>query len=114
MARGLQSGHSLHNDVVHIQSGLSGAARVALSMCSVFLVFLPLSASFPARFSKPGQATVVREAVMRQMCQRAAPHVDVTKVFKQFAIFLLHRDDFDDSPKWHSGDAKVSVRRAVE
>lgn len=43
------------------------------------------------------------------MCLRAAPHVDVTTTFKQFAIFLLQRDDFDGSPKWHSGDAKVSV-----
>ncbi|XP_050693238.1 uncharacterized protein LOC126983987 [Eriocheir sinensis] len=58
------------------------------------------------RFSRPDQESVTRESVLRQMCLRAAPHVDVTETFKQFAIFLLQRDDFDGSPKWHSGNAK--------
>ncbi|XP_063840756.1 uncharacterized protein LOC135089244 [Scylla paramamosain] len=69
--------------------------------------YLPGEECKHIKFSQPGQATVVRQSVLRQMCLRAAPHVDVNKIFKQFAIFLLHRDDFDDSPKWHSGDAKA-------
>lgn len=71
--------------------------------------FSALSSPLP-RFSRPDQKSATRESVLSQMCLRAAPHVDVTKTLKQFAIFLLQRDDFNGSPKWHSGDAKVSVR----
>ncbi|KAG7176422.1 hypothetical protein Hamer_G009234 [Homarus americanus] len=48
----------------------------------------------------------VREAVLRAMCVKAAPHIDLDEKLKQFAIFLLHRDGFDDVARWHSGEAK--------
>ncbi|KAG0724473.1 hypothetical protein GWK47_005077 [Chionoecetes opilio] len=74
-----------------------------------------LSASLAkTRLLHAGQANVVRGSVLRQMCLSAAQRVDVTKTFKQFAVFLLHRDDFDETPRWYSGDAQVSAGVAMD
>ncbi|XP_045615349.1 uncharacterized protein [Procambarus clarkii] len=58
------------------------------------------------KFTDPSRRSAVRESVLRAMCTKAAPHLDLTDKIKQFAVFLLQRDDFDDQARWHSGEAK--------
>ncbi|KAK8744277.1 hypothetical protein OTU49_000715 [Cherax quadricarinatus] len=40
------------------------------------------------------------------MCVKAAPHVELNNKLKQFAVFLIQRDGFDNQARWYSGEAQ--------
>ncbi|XP_071546837.1 uncharacterized protein [Panulirus ornatus] len=92
---------------------LLGLASVQMAWALVHTPSVELANNFNSavdckdiKFADPSRHTAVRESVLRAMCVKAAPHVDLDDKLKQFAVFLLHRDHFDNVAKWHSGDAK--------
>lgn len=58
------------------------------------------------KFVDQSRRTAPRESVLRDLCEAGVTHVDLDDKLKQFAIFNLHRDHFENTAKWHSGDAQ--------
>lgn len=58
------------------------------------------------KFVDASRRSATRESVLRDLCEAGVTHVELDDKMKQFAIFNLHRDNFEDAAKWHSGDAK--------
>ena len=47
--------------------------------------------------------------MLRSICEKGINHIGLDEKLKQFAVYNLHRDSFDTTPKWISGDAKVNI-----
>lgn len=71
--------------------------------------FDPDAACSVVKFVDTKRQSAIRESVMRHLCQAGMSHVDLDETRKQFAIFNLHRDGFENQPRWYSGDAQNVV-----